>query len=193
MLANQIPRARVQLNLDWHTHFLVGDKEHQASVVYSVFHDLSVAAAQAHAHDIEAVVAYPTASPEAIFPSASRQVSPGMRSSWMILTVATTTSTSTSHFKVPVSVRILRNEANEVAWLSRFTFKSDGVDLPMRDTAFFEKGDRGCPGAVPNEPIGGSVGSNVSLAMLASLPPHPLRSPFMVSRSALLMHLALMW
>src|SRR6266566_1922630 len=39
---------------------------------------------------------------------------------------------------------------------------------------------------VPNEPIGGSVGSNVSLAMLASLPPHHLRSPFMVSRSALL-------
>src|SRR6266567_8068628 len=46
---------------------------------------------------------------------------------------------------------------------------------------------------VPNELIGGSVGSNVSLAMLASLPPHHLRSPFMVSRSALLMHLALMW
>jgi hypothetical protein len=145
MLANQIPRTRVQLNLDWHTHFLVGDKEHQASVVYSVFHDLSVAADQAHSHDIEAVVAYPTASPEAIFPSASRQVSPGMRSSWMILTVATTTSTS--HFKMPASVRILRNEANEVAWLSRFTFKSDGVDLPMRDTALFEKGDRGYPGA----------------------------------------------
>src|SRR5438034_644251 len=33
---------------------------------------------------------------------------------------------------------------------------------------------------VPNEPIGGSVGSNVSLAMLASLPPHHLRSLFMV-------------
>src|SRR5258708_30723303 len=46
---------------------------------------------------------------------------------------------------------------------------------------------------VPNEPIGGSVGSNVSLAMLVSLPPHYLRSPFMVSRSALLKHLALMW
>jgi hypothetical protein len=46
---------------------------------------------------------------------------------------------------------------------------------------------------VPNEPIGGSVGSNVSLAMLVSLPPHPLRSPFMVSRSALLKYLALMW
>src|SRR5712692_2930098 len=46
---------------------------------------------------------------------------------------------------------------------------------------------------VPNEPIGGSVGSNVSLAMLASLPPHHLRSPFMVSRSALLTSLALMW
>ncbi len=46
---------------------------------------------------------------------------------------------------------------------------------------------------VPNEPTGGSVGSNVSLAMLALLPPHPLRSPFMVSRSALLTSLALMW
>ena len=46
---------------------------------------------------------------------------------------------------------------------------------------------------VPNEPIGGSVGSNVSLAMLALLPPHHLRSPFMVSRSALLTSLALMW
>ncbi len=46
---------------------------------------------------------------------------------------------------------------------------------------------------VPNEPIGGSVGSNVSLAMLASLPPHHLRSPSMVSRSALLTSLALMW
>src|SRR6266446_3200230 len=46
---------------------------------------------------------------------------------------------------------------------------------------------------VPNEPIGGSVGSNVSLAMLASLPPHHLRSPSMVSRSALLTSLALTW
>ncbi len=46
---------------------------------------------------------------------------------------------------------------------------------------------------VPNELIGGSVGSNVLLAMLASLPPHHLRSPFMVSRSALLKYLALMW
>src|SRR6266496_5274523 len=46
---------------------------------------------------------------------------------------------------------------------------------------------------VPNEPIGGSVGSNVSRAMLASLPPHHLRSLFMVSRSALLTSLALMW
>ena len=46
---------------------------------------------------------------------------------------------------------------------------------------------------VPNEPIGGSVGSNVSLAMLASLPPHHLRLPFMVFRSALLTSLALMW
>src|SRR5229473_6745213 len=46
---------------------------------------------------------------------------------------------------------------------------------------------------VPNEPIGGSVGSNVSLAMLALLPPHHLRSPFMASRSALLRSLALMW
>jgi len=46
---------------------------------------------------------------------------------------------------------------------------------------------------VPNEPTGGSVGSNVSLAMLASLPPHHLRSPFMVSQSALLTSLALMW
>src|SRR5437588_7126943 len=46
---------------------------------------------------------------------------------------------------------------------------------------------------VPNEPIGGSVGSNVSLAILACLPLHHLRSPFMVCRSALLMSLALMW
>lgn len=46
---------------------------------------------------------------------------------------------------------------------------------------------------VPNEPIGGSVGSNVPLAMLASLPPRHLRSPFMVSRSASLTPLALMW
>jgi hypothetical protein len=145
MLANQIPRARVQLNLDWHTHFLVGDKEYKASVVYSIFYDLSVAADQAHSHDIEAV-AYLTASPETIFPSTSRQVSPGMRSSRMILAVATTTCTSTSHFKMPASVRILRNEANEVVRLSHFIFKSDAMDLPMRDTALFEKGDRGCSG-----------------------------------------------
>ena len=44
----------------------------------------------------------------------------------------------------------------------------------------------------PNEPIGGSVGRNGSPAMLVCLPPHPLRSPFMVSRSALLTLLALM-
>jgi hypothetical protein len=146
MPTDQIPRACVQLNLDWHTHVLVGDKEHEASVVYSIFHDLSVAADQAHSHDIEAVVAYPTTGPETIFPSTSRQISPGMRSSRMILTVATTTCTSTPHFKMPASVRILRNKANEVVRLSRFLFKSDGVDLPMRNTALFEEGDRGYPG-----------------------------------------------
>jgi hypothetical protein len=146
MLANQIPRARIQLNLDWYTHVLVGDKEHKASVVYSIFHDLSVATDQAHSHNIEAAVAYPTAGPETIFPSTSRQVSPGMRSSRMILTVATTTCTSTAHCKMPASLRILRNEANEVARLSHFIVKSDSMDLPMRDTALFEKGDRGYPG-----------------------------------------------
>src|SRR5258708_5303272 len=144
MPTDQIPRARVQLNLDWHTHFLVGDKEHKASVVYSIFHGLSVAADQAHSHDIEAVVAYPTTGPETIFPSTSRQISPGMRSSRMILTVAPTPPTP--HLKMPASMRILRKEANEGARLSHFIFKSEGRDLPMRDTALFEKGDRGCLG-----------------------------------------------
>src|SRR5258708_30202870 len=46
---------------------------------------------------------------------------------------------------------------------------------------------------VPNEPIGGSVGGNVSLAMLALLPPHPLRSPLLVSQSAFLPAFALIW
>src|SRR5712692_5180659 len=42
-------------------------------------------------------------------------------------------------------------------------------------------------------PIGGSVGRNVSLAMLAHLLPHLLRSLSMVSQSCLPRPLALMW
>src|SRR5712692_11972720 len=45
----------------------------------------------------------------------------------------------------------------------------------------------------PNAHIGGSVGVNVSLAMLAHPPPHHLRSPSMASRSCLPSPLALMW
>src|SRR4051812_21733542 len=45
----------------------------------------------------------------------------------------------------------------------------------------------------PSVPIGGSVGSNVLLAMLAHLLPHHLRSPSMVSQSCLPSPLALMW
>src|SRR6266566_357554 len=51
----------------------------------------------------------------------------------------------------------------------------------------------GCAYPCPTSPLAAKPGSNVSLAMLASLPPHHLRSLFMVSRSALLTSLALMW
>ena len=49
MLAGQIASVGIQLDLDRHPHFLIGEKEDESALVYRIFHDLPVAADQAGA------------------------------------------------------------------------------------------------------------------------------------------------